>query len=63
MTANVVVQMRGIAYTEKELYSTAAKIWTDDIQGEEIRKIELYVKPSDRRCYCVVNGEPFHFGI
>jgi len=63
MNTSVILNLKNNSYTEKELVQTAAKIWNDDIRGEEIETIEVYIRPADRRCYCFVNGEPFNFGI
>lgn len=60
---NVTFQLKDHSFTNNDLLKIADEIWKNDIQGGEIKTIFLYLKPEDRRCYAVINGEPFNFGV
>ena len=65
VSTKVVLQFfDGNEYTEAALVQKAKEVWKG--QGKkaaELTKIELYVKPEERKVYCVLNGESAEFGI
>lgn len=63
MTLEITLQLKNASYTYEDLKKTAGDIWKNDIKGGDIEKMSLYIKPEDKRCYTVINGEPFSFGI
>ena len=65
VSTKVVLQFfDGNEYTEAALVQKAKEVWKG--QGKkaaDLTKIELYVKPEERKVYCVLNGESGEFGI
>ena len=54
----------GAEYTEAALIAKAKEAWkAQGKKAADLTKIELYVKPEERKVYCVLNGENADFGI
>ena len=51
-------QFRGKSYTPDDLMKIFRDVWKYDMNGreEDIRNVELYVKPEENTTYFVVNG-------
>ena len=52
------VQFAGKSYTQEELLKIAKDVWVYDLNrvAEELKNVELYVKPEDSSVYYVFNG-------
>lgn len=59
VTANVHLQFSGKSYTNEDLMNIMKDVWTYDLnqKEEDIKSVELYVKPEESMVYYVVNGE------
>ena len=55
----VTLQFGGKDYPTDALLQSARDIWQYDLRKspEEIRTVELYVKPEENRAYYVINGD------
>ena len=55
---NINFQFSGKSYTPDDLMKIFKDVWKYDMNGreEDIRNVELYVKPEENTTYCVVNG-------
>ncbi len=53
-----VLQFSGKEVVASDILETVKKVWVDKFQGklEEIKTIEIYIKPEEHRAYFVVNG-------
>ena len=51
-------QFRGKSYTPDDLLKSCKDVWKYDLNGkeEDIKSIELYVKPEENTTYYVING-------
>ena len=52
-------QFSGKSYTPEDLLKSCKDVWKYDLGGkeEDIKSIELYVKPEENAVYYVVNGD------
>lgn len=52
-------QFRGKSYTPDDLLKSCKDVWKYDLGGkeEDIKTIELYVKPEENTTYYVINGD------
>lgn len=52
-------QFRGKSYTPDDLLKSCKDVWKYDLGGkeEDIKSIELYVKPEENTTYYVINGD------
>ena len=55
---NINFQFSGKSYTPDDLMKIFKDVWKYDMNGreEDIRNVELYVKPEENTTYFVVNG-------
>ncbi|MCI5602693.1 MAG: DUF6465 family protein [Clostridiales bacterium] len=58
INATYVLQFSGKEVVASDILETVKKVWIDKFQGklEEIKTIEIYIKPEEHRAYFVVNG-------
>lgn len=56
--AKTVVQYAGKEVVVSDVVETVKKLWVEKFHGklEEIKTIEIYVKPEENKAYFVVNG-------
>ena len=52
------VQFAGKSYTTEDLVQSAKDVWKYDLNGkeEDLKSVELYVKPVENTTYYVING-------
>lgn len=52
-------QFAGKSYTQEDLINSCKDVWKYDLGGkeEDIKSIELYVKPEENTTYYVINGD------
>ena len=52
-------QFNGKSYTPEDLVKSCKDVWKYDLNGkeEDIKSIELYVKPEENTTYYVINGD------
>ena len=52
-------QFSGKSYTSEDLIKITRDVWKYDLNGkeEDIKSIELYVKPEENTAYYVINGD------
>lgn len=52
-------QFRGKSYTPDDLLKSCRDVWKYDLGGkeEDIKTMELYVKPEENTTYYVINGD------
>ena len=52
-------QFSGKSYTSEDLIRITKDVWKYDLNGkeEDVKSIELYVKPEDNTAYYVINGD------
>lgn len=52
-------QFRGKSYTPDDLLKSCKDVWKYDLGGkeEDLKTIELYVKPEENTTYYVINGD------
>ena len=52
-------QFSGKSYTSEDLIRITRDVWKYDMNGreEDIRNVELYVKPEENTAYYVINGD------
>lgn len=52
-------QFSGKSYTPEDLVRSCKDVWKYDLNGkeEDIKSIELYVKPEENTTYYVINGD------
>ena len=52
-------QFNGKSYTPEDLVKSCKDLWKYDLNGQEedIKSIELYVKPEENTTYYVINGD------
>ncbi|MDE5908936.1 MAG: hypothetical protein K2H52_09405 [Lachnospiraceae bacterium] len=52
-------QFSGKSYTPEDLLKSCKDVWKYDLNGkeEDIKSIELYVKPEENTTYYVINGD------
>lgn len=57
-SVSYVLQYSGKEVVSSDVLETVKKIWVEKFQGklEEIKTIELYIKPEENKAYFVVNG-------
>ena len=57
--AKTVLQYAGKDVVTSDILETVKKVWVEKFQGklEEVKTIEIYVKPEENQAYYVVNGE------
>ena len=53
------VQFSGKSYTSEDLIRITRDVWKYDLNGkeEDVKSIELYVKPEENTAYYVINGD------
>lgn len=58
INATYVLQFSGKEVVASDILETVKKVWVDKFQSklEEIKTIEIYIKPEEHRAYFVVNG-------
>lgn len=58
VNATYVLQFSGKEVVASDILETVKKVWVEKFQGklEEIKTIEIYIKPEENRAYFVVNG-------
>lgn len=56
--AKTVLQYAGKDVVTSDILETVKKVWVEKFQGklEEVKTIEIYVKPEENRAYFVING-------
>lgn len=56
---NVTFQFNDRSYTPADLMQSCKDVWKYDLEGkeEDLKSIELYVKPEENRAYFVINGD------
>ena len=58
MKTSVYVEFYGEQVNKDDLVKEATKIWVDaGKKAEDIKKIDLYVKPEEDKAYYVINDE------
>ena len=59
VTEAVNFQFRGKSYTPDDLLKSCRDVWKYDLGGkeEDLKSIELYVKPEENTTYYVINGD------
>ena len=52
-------QFSGTSYTSEDLIRITRDVWKYDLNGkeEDVKSIELYVKPEENTAYYVINGD------
>jgi len=52
-------QFAGKSYTPDDLLKICKDVWTYDLNGkeEDLKSVELYVKPEENTTYYVINGD------
>ena len=52
-------QFSGKSYTSEDLIRNTRDVWKYDLNGkeEDVKSIELYVKPEENTAYYVINGD------
>ena len=57
--ATINFQFGGKSYTTEDLLKSCKDVWKYDLGGkeEDIRSIDLYVKPEENVTYYVINGD------
>ena len=52
-------QFSGKSYTSEDLIRITRDVWKYDLKGkeEDVKSIELYVKPEENTAYYVINGD------
>ena len=52
-------QFSGKSYTSEDLIRITRDVWKYDLNGkeEDVKSIELYVKPEENTAYYVINGD------
>ncbi len=55
----VTFQFNDRSYTADDLMQSCKDVWKYDLEGkeEDLKSIELYVKPEENRAYYVINGD------
>ena len=55
----VTFQFNDRSYTPADLMKSCKDVWKYDLEGkeEDLKSIELYVKPEENRAYFVINGD------
>ena len=53
------LQFSGKEVNTANIYETVKTVWVEKFQGklEDIKTIEIYIKPEENKAYFVVNGE------
>lgn len=56
--ASVNFQFSGKSYTPEDLLNICKDVWKYDLNGkeEDLKSVELYVKPEENTTYYVING-------
>lgn len=54
--SNVFVQFAGREITEKDIVAACKKVYADLAEGEELKTLDIYVKPEECAAYFVANG-------
>lgn len=56
--AKTLIQYSGKEIAADDILETVKKVWVEKFQGklEEIKTIEIYIKPEENKAYFVVNG-------
>lgn len=58
MKSDVFVQFRGDTVDAKSLMDTAKEIWkAEGNKVKDLHTVQLYLKPEEKKCYYVFNGE------
>ncbi len=59
VTEVVKLEFSGKSYTHEDLIKICKDVWTYDLNGkeEDLKSIELYVKPEENVTYYVINGD------
>lgn len=58
MKTNIVVQACGIEISETDVIAKVKELWiADGNKIKDMKSLEMYVKPEERKVYYVVNGE------
>ena len=61
MKSDVFVQFRGDTVDTKSLMDTAKEIWkAEGNKVKDLHTVQLYLKPEEKKCYYVFNGEGLH---
>lgn len=52
-------QFNGKSYTPEDLLKSCMDVWKYDLNGkeEDVKSVELYVKPEENATYYVINGD------
>lgn len=53
------LQFSGKEVNTANIYETVKTVWVEKFQGklEDIKTIEIYIKPEENKAYFVINGE------
>lgn len=54
--STVYVQFGGKELTEKEIVAACKKAYADMAEGEDLKTLEIYIKPEEHAAYFVANG-------
>lgn len=54
--STVYVQFAGREITDKDIVAACKKVFTDLAEGEDLKTLEIYVKPEECAAYFVANG-------
>ncbi len=58
MKTNMVVQACGLEISEADVIAKVKEIWiADGNKVKDIKSLDMYAKPEERKVYYVVNGE------
>lgn len=58
MKSEIFVEFNDFKVEQKELIEAAKEIWKENgNKVKDLKSIELYLKPAERKCYYVFNGE------
>ena len=58
MKSDIYVEFNDLKVEQKELIEKAKEIWKDrGCKVKDLKSVELYLKPGERKCYYVFNGE------
>lgn len=58
MKNELYIEYNDLKVEQKDLFDTAKEIWkSEGNKVKDLKSIELYVKPAERKCYYVFNGK------
>lgn len=58
MKSELFIEFNGLKVDQKQLLEAAKEVWKEKgNKVKDLKTIELYFKPAERKCYYVFNGE------